>query len=808
LSVVLLGSGCSSSDANPGSDSTSSDQQALGEDFASCTGGTGWTASSGTLIVDASATTSHSIIFSPGGGVVKVNGRTCKDTSAAAISLGSVKSITLKGAATAKDTFVLDFTLGMPVGSLLSANGIIVDGQETTTTVTPDMVIVKGSTAADLLTLGKSATYATDQTVAVALTSASKVANISIRKTGDIADTNPPDLVFILGKGNDNFNALGGFVSTTAVSFPLTVFGGDGDDIIAGGMGNDTLSGGAGNDTFVSAAKDGADSIDGGGDYGDLVDYSGRSNAHPVKVDLNSTVVKVWGGNLRGVTMGTDTLDIDPGSGTSATVTFASEATPIAIRDAINATTGLTGVASLVGTYLVLQSTGVNGDVIVNDNSDTAAGLLGLVNGDTTAIGNDGEGNESDDIQKVANVYGSAGADVLVGSSVSNTLDGKAGDDTLNGGPLNATCANDVDVLKGDVGNDWFDMGSSQDCNQTVSDSGGLDVVDYSKRTAAVTIKIDTTSASGATGSMEADKIAQEVEIVLGSAFNDTITGNGSANYLFGGAGVDTINAGPGNDQVWGGTGNDNLNGESGDDTFYELSAYQGAGATNDPLSSIGTPSGKWAKLGLQIYGATKPGDGNDVINGGVGTDKIDLSDATAAVTVTLCLDTAGTGVTNTTGCGTGATYGADDNDGLTGNTANNYVNVEWIAGGPISNILIGTSADETFEGGAGVDVILGQGGSDNIYGFKDASTDATSADILCGGDGDDTITGGGAAIVAGEGQMRTAGAVTNVLPANSGDASAHDPELCATAAQTYSIDASGQNICFGGATYASCVNN
>ncbi len=161
-------------------------------------------------------------------------------------------------------------------------------------------------------------------------------------------------------------------------------------------------------------------------------------------------------------------------------------------------------------------------------------------------------------------------------------------------------------------------------------------------------------------------------------------------------------------------------------------------------------------------------------------------------------------------GCGAGGlVYGADDDDGLGAFTTNNFVNVEWLAGGPNKNVFIGTSADETFEGGNDVDVILGQGGSDSIYGFVDGGADAVKVDILCGGDGDDTITGGGAATVAGEGQMRTAtGSNTNVLLSQNGLGGAQDPQTCLGLAQTYSVDKSGQNICFGATAYASCINN
>jgi Ca2+-binding RTX toxin-like protein len=53
-----------------------------------------------------------------------------------------------------------------------------------------------------------------------------------------------------------------------------------------------------------------------------------------------------------------------------------------------------------------------------------------------------------------------------------------------------------------------------------------------------------------------------------GTAGNDTLNGNQTAERLHGGAGNDTIRASGGNDIVFGGAGNDNLYGDSGADTF------------------------------------------------------------------------------------------------------------------------------------------------------------------------------------------------------------------------------------------------
>ena len=94
------------------------------------------------------------------------------------------------------------------------------------------------------------------------------------------------------------------------------------------------------------------------------------------------------------------------------------------------------------------------------------------------------------------------------------------------------------------------------------------------------------------------------IENVIGSAFNDHITGDDNANILSGGAGDDeligglgndTLIGGEGNDTLYGGEGNDVLRGGAGNDTLY-------GGAGNDLL--IG-------------------GDGDDTLVGGAGDDLV-----------------------------------------------------------------------------------------------------------------------------------------------------------------------------------------
>jgi hypothetical protein len=188
-------------------------------------------------------------------------------------------------------------------------------------------------------------------------------------------------------------------------------------------------------------------------------------------------------------------------------------------------------------------------------------------------------------------VTGSALDDTLTGSIAANrlngadgvdTIDGLGGNDTLRGGNDQAD-----DLLDGGTGNDTylaegFNMGGSsvdQDGKDTFTGGDGVDKVDYSTRTAPVTVTLAGDAADdGESG--EQDTIKPDVENVTGGSRDDHLTGNAQANRLAGGGagagsatgGNDTISGGDGDDRLLGGNGYhdgvDTLDGGAGQDTI------------------------------------------------------------------------------------------------------------------------------------------------------------------------------------------------------------------------------------------------
>jgi Ca2+-binding RTX toxin-like protein len=182
----------------------------------------------------------------------------------------------------------------------------------------------------------------------------------------------------------------------------------------------------------------------------------------------------------------------------------------------------------------------------------------------------DGESGERDNVDfDVEDVVAGIGNDTLSGSTGDNVLDGGAGDDRLfgNSGDDLLLGRLGADTLSGDLGSDTIDQGSDPDGGDAISGGSGIDVVDYSRRSARVLVSLNSTAddgvdADGDGTSEENDNVASDSEIVLGGAGNDRLIGSDSTNdRLFGNEGEDTLEGGRGNDRLFGGPGNDTLTG-------------------------------------------------------------------------------------------------------------------------------------------------------------------------------------------------------------------------------------------------------
>jgi len=175
------------------------------------------------------------------------------------------------------------------------------------------------------------------------------------------------------------------------------------------------------------------------------------------------------------------------------------------------------------------------------------------------------------------NAIGGSANDQLTGNDLRNELTGNDGDDTLSGAAGN-------DTLKGGLGNDTFSGGT------------GADRVSFADSATGVNVDLSLGFATGEGDDSFGTGANDAVEIIVGSAFNDSVTGGpfgggGTVNFLFvGKGGNDSLTGFSGNDTLKGGKGNDILRGVGGDDTL------KGAAGNDRLFGGGGTDIGKGGK--------------------------------------------------------------------------------------------------------------------------------------------------------------------------------------------------------------------
>jgi Ca2+-binding RTX toxin-like protein len=245
-------------------------------------------------------------------------------------------------------------------------------------------------------------------------------------------------------------------------------------------------------------------------------------------------------------------------------------------------------------------------------------------------------------------------AEVVVGTNGNDNIYGTIGQDIIYAGAGN-------DAIIGGLGAD------------NISGGTGTDTVYYTDSTSAVTVSLVAGSAN--TGGTAQGDVLNLIENIVGSNFNDSLTGDANANVIFGGSGDDIIK---------GGAGADTIDGEAGIDT----ASYAGSTAT----VSIDL-------LNVTISGGYAEGDTLTNIENLIGSDFAD----------TLV----GNNTANNISGGVG-------NDTLRGNDGNDV-----LAGGAGSDLVYGGLGNDNINGGSGVDYFSGGAGID-YFAFK-ALTDSNT---------------------------------------------------------------------------------
>jgi Ca2+-binding RTX toxin-like protein len=520
------------------------------------------------------------------------------------------------------------------------------------------------------------------------------------------------------GSGSDT---LLNIENLTGSGYADTLTGNGGNNVLNGLAGADTLAGGNGNDTYV---------VD---NTGDAVK---ETNASTTQIDTVQS-------SLTAYTLGAHVENLQ-----------------------------LLGTAAINGTGNNLDNTlyanSGNNTLDGGAGIDTVSYFYGATSGVTaslaiaTAQATGGSG--SDTLLNLENLTGSGYADILTGNWKNNVLKGLAGADILAGANGNDTYVieNMGDTVKetnasltqidtvqtwvshtlganvenlqllgagnlSGIGNGLANVLYANSGNNVLNGGAGIDTVSYqygATKSVAVNLAVTTAQATGGSGS---DSLAG-FENLVGSAYADTLAGNGAANRLIGGAGADI------------------LKGWNGDDTYIvdhiSDSVTESIGAGIDAVQSSVTYTLPVNVENLALTGTSAiDGMGNGLantltgngaanrLNGGAGADTLKGWNGND----TYVVDNTGDSVTESSGAGIDTvqsavpyTLGANvENLTLTGTAALNGT------GNALANMLQGNDVNNALNGGFGTDILKGWAGNDTLNGGADADT-------LYGGAGND----------------------------------------------------------------------
>jgi Ca2+-binding RTX toxin-like protein len=296
----------------------------------------------------------------------------------------------------------------------------------------------------------------------------------------------------------------------------------------------------------------------------------------------------------------------------------------------------------------------------------------------------------------VENVIGTEFDDLLSGNDLVNYLRGGFGSDTLEGREGN-------DSLEGGFGSDTyiFDQSDTEDLgDDAISEVANrdFDLLDFSGFSSRVSVNLAATNSNNVDPDFSDLSLhfvggANSIEGIIGTRFNDSLTGNERSNWLEGGEGNDTLSGGLGSDTyVFRVFGEDYL----GDDRIAFEPQYGGF----DILDF----SDFWPE------------------QGGIVGLNLSLTTQVAQVVhaqLSIVLETTGV---------------ASEIEGIVGSRFSDSA-----TGNALGNLFIGNEGNDTFSGGDGSDTFAGGEGNDSLTGEAGAdmySFDRTDVDDL----GEDVI--------------------------------------------------------------------
>ncbi|HEY0027074.1 MAG TPA: M10 family metallopeptidase C-terminal domain-containing protein [Allosphingosinicella sp.] len=546
-----------------------------------------------------------------------------------------------------------------------------------------------------------------------------------------------------------------------------------GNDTLTGNSQNNTLSGGAGGADNLSGGA-GDDRLIGGGFTVTTNFIVGTPASQP---DITKTQATNNGSIGTAVnTAGFYDIDSNPNIANSTTVPHAT----------INATAAGGSVeyyridVSAAGAQAVfdIDGTGSLGDSII-ELVDSAGNLLA-----TNDTGPGDPGTTVNDDGYITYTFAAAGTYYIrvgqwTGTAVAQpltagqtyqlhiSLQGAAGTTTFTANNTSSLMANGGagnDFVMGTIGNDTLIGGNGNDTVSFVNAfTGGS--------TTGVTVDLNQQQGDAQNTVAAGNDTLLGFENVIGSALNDTLTGDANGNVIEGGLGNDILAGGVGSDTASyaGATSGVTVslgqqgaaqNTGAGTDTLSEFENLLGS-ASNDSLTGDANANTLTGGAGNDTLNPGANAGGTvDLLDGGLGSDTASFAGSAAGVTATL------NGATDSTATIAGlaiATLRSIEN--LTGSA-----NADTLTGDDNANVIEGGLGDDVLAGGAGIDTLAFTGstpatvnlatltaqvtgwGTDTISGFENVRTGSgadnvtgdTNDNIFFDGGGNDTYNGAG----------------------------------------------------------------
>ena len=639
--------------------------------------------------------------------------------------------------------------------ALFTTNTTITLPSSTVAFSTSDQLIFDNEISANDLTLS---TTGTGATLSLTITVGANTITFNKFTQNKITSTN-----FIFADGSqlligDNTSATSNDDSTTVGNILIST---DGDDYIDGMKGsNDTVSYATASSSVEIAL--GAPAVPPSvlvpaGEAADAAAIPANSGSGSDRVfNIENIIGSVYSDKLTG-TDGKNKLDgglgMDTLIGGLDDDTYVITAGDIVTENSEESITGS-------GTDTIISNT----DYVLAANVEkltlTGLAIYGTGNALNNTITGTSANNILDGFENITSLIGGNGVDTLIGGAgndtyivrnlgdiVNESITGSAGIDSVqafvtfelssNVENLRLMAADNIDGK----GNSLNNIIYANRRNNLLDGGSGTDTLSYQfGATSGVTITAGETEAAE-TGGSGTDS-ATKFENIIGSRFNDKITGSTEENVLTGGLGNDTL-VGAGatkNDTLDGGAGNDTYELDdtaytiidtAGNDTIKSSIDFSISGFSN--IENLTANSSESGSTGITLTGnilanTLESNTKNDTLEGGTGNDTYKIT-STGDVVTELANAGIDTVITSFTG------YTLKDNlenltlAGVNGSGVSIAIKG---TGNSLANIITASAKNDSLFGGAGNDKLVGGLGNNTLDG-------ESNNDIMIGGKGNDT---------------------------------------------------------------------